>query len=151
MFQGRFQEGFLALGRGRFQMFWEGPNKVTFNRTTNVNSFFTGYCSRCWIWDITWHYHVFFPIFFIFFWHVFLMMIYASISPWVLCTTHSLYLSLQLPFVPLCEAQALKTMDKAKFKAQKITSKAHSEQFILMLGDEYSGDFLACWIWPMCN
>ena len=68
------------------------------------------------------------------------MMIYPSISPWVLCT-HSLYLSLQLPFVPLCEAQALKTMDKAKFKAQKITSKAHSEQFILMLGDEYSGDF----------
>lgn len=69
------------------------------------------------------------------------MMIYASSSPWILCTTHSLYLSLQLPFVPLCEAQAMKTMDKAKFKAQKITSKAHSEQFILMLGDEYSGVF----------
>jgi len=29
------------------------------------------------------------------------------------------------------ELYALKTMDKAKFKAQKITSKAHSEQFIL--------------------
>lgn len=42
MFQGRFQEGFLALGRGRFQMFWEGPNKVTFNRTTNANSFLQG-------------------------------------------------------------------------------------------------------------
>jgi hypothetical protein len=28
----------------------------------------------------------------------------------------------------------MKTMEKAKFKAQKITSKAHSEQFILMLG-----------------
>ena len=29
----------------------------------------------------------------------------------------------------------MKTMDKAKFKAQKITSKAQSEQFILSLGD----------------
>ena len=34
--------------------------------------------------------------------------------------------------------KAMKTMEKAKFKAQKITSKAHSEQFILSLALECS-------------
>ena len=33
--------------------------------------------------------------------------------------------------------KAMKTMDKAKFKAQKITSKAQSEQFILSLGNHH--------------
>ena len=40
-------------------------------------------------------------------------------------------------FKPIRVTKAMKTMEKAKFKAQKITSKAHSEQFILTLGAEY--------------